>query len=1661
MGGLRLAVKVLGTEAEAIPTGEWLDLFKREFEVLAGLRHPRLASVHDLGSTADGRVFFSRDFVVGDDLLTASAGMGLREFVSLAVEVCRALEPLHRAGLVHGDIKPRNAIIGGDGVARLIDFSFARPSGAGAIRRGTGHYMAPEVIEERTLDVRSDIYSLGVAFFEMVGGAPPFEGSIRDVLAGHLRADRPVLTRSRIGAGDDPGVAGSLAAVIGRMISRRPEDRFPDIEEVEAALTAVAPDAVRPDPVPQQPVLRSPWGADARVRDLCDAVAARLESPGGRDSLHVVEGAPGTGKTAVRRTLKWRVQLLGASVIEAGCSGGGLLDPVVEIVRQAADRVGPDPRDAAVAAALLSSLERSVGGGFDLEGLSAAAADLLSRAAAAGPLVVSVEDVDQASPETLAVLGSMAARAGDGEPLAYLVTARAGFDWRRHIGEGRGVVLPLMGREEIRGAVVDFFGAARDDAVDRIMEHTGGNPLFVFELLADLFAAQEGLEHLEKLGPPRRIEAYWAERTGALSPDERAVVEASAVFGREAPAQALAALTGLDAGRVEEIAGALGLSGWLRRGPGGISVATVPMAREVVAHADADRLAILHRRAMDEEPDEARRLMHAAACGETGPLAERGLEVAATLERMGALFAAANLLGAMEAALGEKDGGARIRVALGRVAVAQGDHRAAVEWLEPLVGSGDPEIEERSRFLLGRARLLMRDLDGAAEMLTGALALAGSDPAGRARVLAELSKVELGRGNPELAADAARQGLDLGAGGDGVRADLLGLLGNVAAARGEHRQAISFCEEAVAAARGSQEPRALALSMDRLAWARQQSGDYAGAIEVLTGVAALYREIGDMRRLARAVHILGDLRWEREEWGESLARYEEASRLVRSVGNPAQSIEVRTGLGWALTTVGRFERAALVLAEAKADAERSGFEELALRAVVFEGDLAACHGRTEEALSRWAVAREGLDRPGRGGVCAELELEMAETRLWRRSPADIAEAGRLVEAARGRKRDDLGRRFVELLALVEGILALARGRFDEGMGILDGLVRDLAARGGLDLTWQAHLAVARAMIERGADVLARKRLREAERILARLAARLPSEHRIAFWQDVRRAEVRRLLAVTVPSSRIEPGSATEGSREGGLDPEAAALYRVLAFNKRLSTEPDLDRLMSAILDAAIELTGAERGFVLTPEGRELAVKAAREMGSATTRDPHAQFSRSIAESVLLDGEAIVTIDATGDHRFSEFLSIHELQIRSVACVPVIYRGAPLGVVYLENRLRRGRFDGRDLRVLTAFADQVAVAISQARLLEDLRARGEQLEEAREALEGICARQEEDLRSKKSDLRLVEDRLERVRQRVEGQGDYHGVIGAGPRMRTVFDLMERVKDLDVPVVFVGESGTGKDLLARVLHDVGRRRLGPFVALACGAVPETLVEATLFGHIRGAFSGADSERTGVFAAAAGGTLYLDDIGEMPPRMQVDLLRVLQEGCYSPLGGNSAIRADFRLLASSRESPEELAGRGLLRRDLLYRLQVLGIELPPLRDRAEDIPALARRIAGREAARLGRSVQPFSPDALDALAVHRWAGNVRELEQVIRRALVISDADRPLTRELLFGPLPAPERRCGRSRSAVDGGEGKRILDALEECQWNRSRAAQLLGIPRRTFYRRLEALGLTNR
>ncbi|MFO0682292.1 MAG: sigma-54-dependent Fis family transcriptional regulator [Sandaracinus sp.] len=788
-------------------------------------------------------------------------------------------------------------------------------------------------------------------------------------------------------------------------------------------------------------------------------------------------------------------------------------------------------------------------------------------------------------------------------------------------------------------------------------------------------------------------------------------------------------------------------------------------------------------------------------------------------------------------------------------------------------------------------------------------------------------------------------------------------------------------------------------------------------------------------------------------------------------GSPSDDARCALWLG----QIGRareLAEAAIAAAEVGVDEVARGFALAALAGVD------AREGHLERAIARWDEASSVLGREGRHAGAATASLDAAEALLERDGPADVSAAASRLAAARTRITDHgleaLRPRLRVLLAAARG----ATGDVEGGLADLAALEPEQRSASARDIAWRIHAVSARLATLAGAETKARKAAERALEILEDVATSLPKQARDAFWSVPARTSTR-----GTTSGRTERSATSSDLALGGR------WARLLEITKRLATERDLSRLLARINESAVDLSGAERGFVLlVGEDGKLEAHAVRD--AAHPDDPHVAFSQSIAEAVLIDGEPIVTVDAQTDRRLSEYVSVHRLMLQSVACVPIraasILEGeepgasrgsAMLGVLYVEHRVRRARFGQSDLELLLAFADQAAIALANAKLYRDLDAQRRELAEANEALEKAKDDIERLLDARTAELDEARGELVRTRDALRLSYERHGIVGRSEGIRRVLGVIDRVAPLSVPVVIQGESGTGKELVARAIHFGGPRAKRPFVALNCAAVPETLLESELFGHKRGAFTGADRDRNGVFVQAHGGTLFLDEIGDMPAKMQVELLRVLADGRVKPVGGEEETVVDVRIVAASNKSLKEQVEKGLFREDLYYRLAVVEMRLPSLRERRADIPLLAEHFLTEQAKREGLTKKRITKDALAVLASHPLPGNVRQLEHVLMSASIMCAGDTIGAADLavLTGGEPvsvapeieeieeiAPARAPGEPPPANveewKAHERRKILEALEASGWNRVRAAGKLGMPRRTFYRRLREYGI---
>ncbi|MCA9669456.1 MAG: sigma 54-interacting transcriptional regulator [Myxococcales bacterium] len=1704
-GSPRLALKALF--AEGAETAELLGLLRQEFRVLSSLRHPAVARVYDFGRFPQGSglegsegaqgYYYTRDLVDGVDLASYCAARPLVETLEVLHATTEALDILHRAGMVHRDFKPGNVIVDHEGGAHLIDFGLAHGEGQRTPTSGTAAYLAPEMLRGHRVDRRADLYALGITLYELVRGEPPLPGaSLSRLVVWHL--DGPEL--------DFEGVAGvpeRLSEICRRLTSRDPEARFPSAGELALALAEVIVElgGKRPDEV-------SPFVAPAvgdrlgpPLSELENAVRSALEGKGPK--VATACGDPGSGRSTLLRQLTWRLQLADIEVVSGEFQAGdlrpyGVIGDLLAQLASFADR--PNPlRDIGESAAV------------DRFALYQQITEYLVDMASHVPVTLVLDGLEAADDESRAAL-RFVAHVLDANDRVCLVVSHDGHSAIEELfDDPREVTLAPLDGDDVSRMLKDASGRSDERLAGRIVEHTGGNAAFVVDVLRRLHEANwPASPDLEALAPPQALESRVAERYAELAQDERIVLETLAVVGRPARGLELLELVqtvdgedrvGLPLERLEAL-------GWISRNTEGAwSYLQGPARHAIYRVIDTERRRALHlaaaRRLQDagDERADIERTRHALAAGEL-EMARRSLQQAtAALEALGSHRQA---IGLCEHALELASDGRERRallLRLGRLYRIVGDTDRAITLLEQAServdgdGGSDDDGGERRAVRLELARTHTAAVRGehALEVLAALDADAQSDAERlevavlRAAAVASLHDLErLLRVADEGLAIEARLAA-IGQPDASARAGLGGRKAWSLAHLARYEEADGVVATALDAARSAQDKRVEAELLNTWAVLAQRAGKYAIIADRQRHALAAMQELGDVGRVAAFRVNIGAVHLQRGELGSALDHLQQSLRLFEAMGSPTTAL-VRCNLGYVQLQIGLYERARVTLERAREQnvaAKRHSGEALARLLLAI---LAGRRGDMERARSEIAWARDAYVKQGQNRDAADAQVDLAELEL---RAGNVDAAARALATARSEldlaEVDDL---LVRVSAL-DARLAAAGDSGEahaEALSAIERAIEKARALDTLELSWQCNAAAATLSAKASNGMLAAQRARAAMEVLRRMAQGFSPDQQTAFWQDPWRREVRERAgsqvldqaAATISSTGSLPGTVVAAALDETMpsssykDIVRAAQerhYRLLEIYRRINAELDPERLLGLVMDTAVELTGAERGFLLLGDRPEsLEVKIARNLDPERSS---AAYSRSIAEQVHAIGEPVVTISAHSDPRFSEYASVHQLQLESVCCIPIHAHGRIAGVLYMESRFKSGRFTPDDQRLLMAFGDQVAIALTNAQLMAENQRKAEALEAAKREIEALADERGRLLQERTEQLHEVQRDLAETRARLEPRAGQFGMVGRSAAMAKVFNLVERVSGADVPVLIEGESGTGKEMVARAIHEQSPRHKKRLVSVNCAAIPENLLESELFGHVRGAFTGADRERKGLFQAADGGTLFLDEISDMPSRMQVDLLRALQEHTIRPVGGQKDVKVDVRVIAAANRPLSALVERGEFREDLFYRLHVVRLALPALRERPDDIPLLVDHFLGVIAERMHMPKRGITKAALRRLMSYGWPGNVRQLEHALMNAVVLADGEVLHEDDFsLESPRGTGEHAAVPSGSGAFDGDGgsraaaasesdreaeerERIMEALERCNWNKSKAARVLGIPRRTFYRRLRA------
>ena len=511
--------------------------------------------------------------------------------------------------------------------------------------------------------------------------------------------------------------------------------------------------------------------------------------------------------------------------------------------------------------------------------------------------------------------------------------------------------------------------------------------------------------------------------------------------------------------------------------------------------------------------------------------------------------------------------------------------------------------------------------------------------------------------------------------------------------------------------------------------------------------------------------------------------------------------------------------------------------------------------------------------------------------------------------------------------------------------------------------------------------------------------------------------------VTLNEIQVITGPTLQVRLDDAVYQMARDLSALMQVSTAINAIRGLESLLERLLELLFEVVPAQRGAILLTEGESLEGSFVFGLDREHGKDRPVTVSRTLVLQVLRDGVAVLASDEATEATFASE-SFIETRADSVMCVPLVMVDRKLGVLYLDTTVSRDKFSKDHLQLVTAIAAIAAVAIENARHFEWLEKENERL--------------------------LADVNIE------------HNMVGESGAMQRVYQFISKLAPTDATVLINGESGTGKELAARAIHRNSKRAQKSFIAVNCAALTESLLETELFGHERGAFTGAIAQKKGRLELAAGGTLFLDEIGELTPPLQVKLLRVLQEREFERVGGTLTIKVDVRVLAATNKNLEDAMAAGSFRHDLYYRLNVVSLEMPPLRERREDIMLLASYFVDKYGAMCNRKLKGISPDARARLLAYDWPGNVRELENTIERAIVLGTTDWILPEDLPEAVLETEltDKTANGYHDAVVQSKKEILLHAVEQAQNNYNEAARLLGIHPNYLHRLMRNLNLSH-
>ena len=1624
---------------------------REEFNSLSNINHPNVVAVHDYGTAKDGRPFLTMELLSGRHF-HRTFNRPSKPFFTALSQILGALHHIHYLGYIHGDIKPENILVSRKGravTAKLTDFGFVQNLSvtAPAVPKGTPGYMAPEIFTGMTPDARSDIYSLGVVVYETLTGRPPFDiGETPAIIKDKLTRELEPISRWV------DNVPLPLERALEKMTRTKPENRPRDALEIIEALRELLPEeSLSGIEKTRRPLLSS--SLVGRRRKLDHLVSLVKKTSRSRNAAVLITGPPGIGKSRLLKELKRKAQLEGMYIFAASCTASTTrpLGPFSDLAQA-------ELRELGMPAEALDDEELS--GQEQLIRQFEVISNHFSRISEESDkkLLIFLDDLELGDENVQSLFQYLSRYCRTRRGLACVAAANQNLwaDTDQADFEFELIQLEPLSKAGTQRLVSNMLGLYVPPKLAQwVHRYSGGIPLLAEETVSWLYReslvttedkCQVKWAKIKERKPPKTIGAITNLLIKGLREEELTLLKKASVVGDTFETEVLRVVSGHSEKDSSVLLRNLQSRKLIQKEAGTtysfthkwVSIALyskIPREEKKVTHRKVLKaLESIH-------PGRTYQLAnHAEKSGIKTKTLRYSLAAAREAMKASSFDSSVEFFKLAISNLKEADPQRkRIMEELADAQVWKGDHRAALsDYVLLCEGLKNRAAKARVCRKAGLSHYHFGEMAEAALLLDRARTLtANMHSEERTRILSLSGWIEHKRNNYEQARAYLDEALSLASrlGDDRLTSRVYTGLGTTELHQKQVSHARELSLKAVSAARRCANKNAISSALFILASSEIESDQLLQAASHLSEALTLERKANYLSGQGSCLASLARVEKKLGKLEEAIRHIGEALEIFKKIEENEFAASAENNLGYFHELIGNWEKAREHYAGALVRLRKMGHVEWMAIGHRNLGLLKVLMGDAHEGMLDFGYALKLSESRNDWRVATEVYKDLS---------AALAAQGKLEDALEKAKRsEEIAReKGVDprnsLLQLSQIHLMLKDRQSAVEVFKKAGHVPD----SDLDMTGRTLRLEAQLFPEKAEkDILESVSIFQklnnrfelaktllvqaglyAEGKLAPVEGR-PIDSAIVTGQDA--IDIFRSLGAAPYVSKTN-AQITEYKKRARKtsDTENIYLKTIFAVNKMVEMLAEEGSIVDEVLDRVIDILGAQRGMLLLlDEEGNLLPAAGRNIDKQSEKDI-THISRTVVRNVTASGRPETSANALDDPRYMSLPSITLHSIKSLMCVPLISKGESIGALYVDHTEARNLFTAYDDDFLITVGNLLAASIDKSRYIKTLETQNVELK------------------------RLMQEGF-----------SMKNIIGSSPEMLEVMRLVSKFASLKQNVLITAERGTGRSLIAKALHFESPLRNGPFVEVDFSLIPSQLVEDALFGHVRGAFTGAYGDSQGLIEAANHGTVFLDNIDSIPLNTQAKLVRPIQTGEIRRLGSTKAKPIDFRVVSATSEPLEELVKGGQFRMDLFLILKVLEISLPALRKRGSDIYQLASHFLEKLSTAASRRITGFSKDALDALVSYSWPGNVTELEKCIERAVTLCPGEVISAKEMAL-ESPKVAGRTATLESSRDLAELFELTSAMAQCRGNVTYAARMLGLSRRQVQRLLKKHSLVS-